>query len=98
MLHNLCLQVCGEINLSVGLCLAHSLSLILSVDSLCSTSRQRDSYEPLCGGLCSLEQLKAWQPHLMTVQIHSTLGIHIKKASITKLIGNLATGVPRLFI
>lgn len=65
--YSLRLQVYAEINPSVGLCLARSLFLILSVDSLCPASGQRDSYEPLCGGLCSLEQLKAWQPHLMTV-------------------------------
>lgn len=56
-------------------------TLILSVDRLCPASGQRDSCVLLCGGLCSLEQLKAWQLHLMTFQTQLTPGIHIKQSS-----------------
>lgn len=70
------LQDCAGIKPSVG------LSLILSVDGWCPASGQRDSYALLCGGLCPLEQLKAWQLHPMTVQTQLTLGIHIKQSSL----------------
>lgn len=74
------LQDCAGMNPTVV------LALILSVDSLCPASGQRDSYVLLCGGLCSLEQLKAWQLHPMTVQTQSTLGIHIKQSSLQSLL------------
>lgn len=74
------LQGCAGINPTVV------PSLILPVDSLCPASGQRDSCVLLCGGLCSLEQLKAWQLHPMTVQTQSTLGIHIKQSSLQSLL------------
>lgn len=74
------LQDCAGMNPTVV------LALILSVDSLCPASGQRDSYVLLCGRLCSLEQLKAWQLHPMTVQTQSTLGIHIKQSSLRSLL------------
>lgn len=80
------LQACAGINPTVV------LSLILSVDSLCPASGQRDSYVLLCGGLCSLEQLKAWQLHPMTVQTQSTLGTHIKQSPLQKPTGKLTMG------
>lgn len=86
------LQACAGVNPTVV------LSLFLSVHSLCPASGQRDSYVLLCGGLCSLEQLKAWQLHPMTVQTQLTRGIHIKQSSLQSPLESKPRGAGLIYL